>query len=89
MSKSNAGHTSGPESDQHFEVKVGDSAAPHGAEKDSLWEWTARVRVKKYEVGGSFLVELFLGSVPTDPRQWRTSPNFVGAHYVFTNRCVA
>ncbi|KAJ7837986.1 hypothetical protein B0H14DRAFT_2790221 [Mycena olivaceomarginata] len=85
MSKSNAGHTSGPESDQHYEVKFGDSAAPHGAEKDNLWEWTARVRVKKYEVGGSFLVELFLGSVPTDPRQWRTSPNFVGAHYVFTN----
>ncbi|KAJ7674241.1 tyrosinase [Mycena rosella] len=53
--------------------------------EDSVWEWTARIQVKKYEVGGSFLVELFLGTVPEDPKHWRTSPNFVGAHHVFAN----
>ncbi|KAJ7480970.1 hypothetical protein FB451DRAFT_986454, partial [Mycena latifolia] len=27
----------------------------------------------------------FLGTVPDDPKQWRTSPNFVGAPHVFAN----
>ncbi|KAJ7611568.1 tyrosinase, partial [Mycena polygramma] len=58
---------------------------PHDSEERKIWEWTARIRVKKYEVGGSFLVLLFLGSVPEDPRHWRTSRNFVGAHHVFAN----
>jgi tyrosinase len=60
----------------------------HNSEEDKLWEWTARVHVKKYEVGGSFSVEFFLGDVPSDPAHWRTSPNFIGAHQVFANRCV-
>ncbi|KAJ7339997.1 tyrosinase [Mycena albidolilacea] len=57
----------------------------HNSEEAKLWEWTARVQVKKYEVGGSFSVELFLGDVPSDPAHWRTSPNFIGAHQVFAN----
>ncbi|KAJ7269098.1 tyrosinase [Mycena rebaudengoi] len=51
----------------------------------NVYEWTARIEVKKYEVGCSFLVLLFLGVVPDDPKQWRSSPNFVGAHNVFAN----
>ncbi|KAJ6592568.1 tyrosinase [Mycena capillaripes] len=58
---------------------------PHHPQDHTVWEWTARVQVKKHEVGGSFLILLFLGDVPNDPKQWRTSPNFVGAHHVFAN----
>ncbi|KAJ7711400.1 tyrosinase [Mycena metata] len=60
-------------------------AVPHNAAERIIWDWTARIQVKKYEVGGSFSVLLFLGAVPDDPTQWRTSPNFVGAHHVFAN----
>ncbi|KAJ8077639.1 hypothetical protein PM082_002072 [Marasmius tenuissimus] len=50
-----------------------------------VWEWTARIHVKKYEVGGSFSIPLFVGSVPENPEEWLTSENFVGGHYVFVN----
>lgn len=69
--------------------QVAPHAPPHHPEDHTVYDWTARIRVKKYEVGGSFLVLLFLGSVPEDPKQWYTSPNFVGAHHVFANRCVS
>ncbi|KAJ6502787.1 tyrosinase [Mycena vitilis] len=58
------------------------------SEESKIWEWTARIQVRKYEVGGSFLVLLFLGSVPDDPAQWRESTTLVGAHHVFANRRV-
>lgn len=51
----------------------------------AYWEWTARIHVKKYEVGGSFSVLLFLGAVPENPADWRTSPNYVGGHHAFVN----
>jgi tyrosinase len=73
--------------DQEAQVNIA-HAPGHNVDEKKLWEWTARIHVKKYEVGGSFLVLLFLGSVPENPRQWRTSANFVGAHHVFANRCV-
>ncbi|KAK7036243.1 tyrosinase [Favolaschia claudopus] len=81
------GHPSTPASqpDQHFEVDIERRSGSHTSGEDKFWEWTARIRIKKYEIGGSFLVELFLGSVPEDPRHWRTSPHFVGAHHVFAN----
>ncbi|CDO69906.1 hypothetical protein BN946_scf184884.g65 [Trametes cinnabarina] len=49
------------------------------------WEWTARIHVKKYAVGGSFSVLLFLGAVPENAADWRTSPNYVGGHHAFVN----
>ncbi|KAI0270015.1 photo-regulated tyrosinase [Gloeopeniophorella convolvens] len=52
---------------------------------NSIQDWTARICFKKYELGGSFAVLLFLGEVPTDAALWRTSPNFVGSHYAFVN----
>ncbi|KAJ7088152.1 photo-regulated tyrosinase [Mycena epipterygia] len=58
---------------------------PHNAEDSTIWDWTARIEVKTYEVEGSFSVLLFLGAVPEDPTQWRTSTNFVGGHHVFAN----
>lgn len=50
-----------------------------------LYEWTARVEFKKYELGHSFSVYLFLGSVPEDPEEWHVSDHFVGAHHAFVN----
>ena len=49
------------------------------------WEWTARIEFKKYELGTSFSVLIFLGSVPDNPRELRTSPNYVGGHHAFVN----
>ncbi|KAI0647846.1 tyrosinase [Trametes meyenii] len=49
------------------------------------WEWTARIRVKKHEVGGAFAVLLFLGPVPSDPKEWHAAPSYVGAHHAFVN----
>ncbi|KAK0480189.1 tyrosinase [Armillaria novae-zelandiae] len=52
---------------------------------NSFYDWTARIRVKKYALRGSFSVLIFLGEVPEDPRIWRSSPSFVGAHHAFVN----
>ncbi|KAI0631930.1 tyrosinase [Trametes polyzona] len=58
-----------------------------------MWEWSVRVRVKKYEVGRGFAVLVFLGRVPDDPRDWYAAPTYVGAHHAFVNsaqqRCVS
>lgn len=58
------------------------SSAPpnHG-----MWDWTARIEFKKYELGTSFSVLIFLGQVPENPREWRISPNYVGGHHAFVN----
>jgi tyrosinase len=50
-----------------------------------LHDYTARVHFKKYELGGSFSVLIFLGDVPNDPSQWRKCNAFVGAHHAFVN----
>ncbi|PBL03308.1 tyrosinase [Armillaria gallica] len=52
---------------------------------NSFHDWTARIWVKKYALGGSFSVLIFLGEVPENPESWRTSPSFVGAHHAFVN----
>lgn len=58
----------------------------HGKEGSSvLYDWTVRIHFKKYELGGSFAVLIFLGQVPNDPSQWRTAPTFVGSHHAFVN----
>ena len=59
----------------------------HGKEASggAIRDWTSRVHFKKYELGGSFSVFLFLGDVPDDVSQWRASPSFVGAHVAFVN----
>jgi tyrosinase len=66
---------------------------PHTAQKPEhvkegskvLRDWTTRIHFKKYELGGSFAVLIFLGQVPNDPSQWRTAPTFVGSHHAFVN----
>ncbi|KAF7295866.1 Tyrosinase [Mycena chlorophos] len=50
-------------------------------------DWTARIQVKKFAVGMSFAVLIFLGPspIPANPRDWRFSEGYVGAHHVFVN----
>jgi len=60
-------------------------AQPGQEAPDVLHDWTARIHFKKYELGQSFAVLLFLGEVPADASQWRTSSSFVGAHVAFVN----
>ncbi|KAK0450230.1 photo-regulated tyrosinase, partial [Armillaria borealis] len=57
----------------------------HIPSRNSFYDWTARIRVKKYGLGGSFSVLIFLGEVPEDPQLWHSSPSFVGAHHAFVN----
>jgi tyrosinase len=51
-------------------------------------DWTCRIHCKKYELGGSYWVLIFLGEVPEDPSEWRTCSTFVGGHYCFVNGAV-
>jgi tyrosinase len=58
----------------------------HGqAHSTQIHDWTSRVHFKKYELGKSLTVLLFLGDVPADPSSWRTAPNFVGSVTAFVN----
>jgi tyrosinase len=58
----------------------------HGKEAPGvLHDWTARIHFKKYELGESFAVLLFIGDVPEDPAQWRTCRALCGSHHAFVN----
>jgi hypothetical protein len=51
-----------------------------------VYEWTTRIHAKKYELGGSFSVLIFLGEVSKDdPSTWHTSPAFVGSHHILVS----
>jgi len=50
-----------------------------------LYEWTARVECKQFEISTSYLVAIFIGKVPEDPNEWQVSHNYVGSHYAFVN----
>ena len=67
---------------------VGGHSNPVGREREGpnvVPDWTARIHFKKFELGESFAVLLFLGEVPDDASQWRTCPSFVGSHVAFVN----
>jgi tyrosinase len=58
----------------------------HGKEGPTVInDWTCRIHCKKYELGGSYWVLIFLGEVPEDPSNWHTCSSFVGGHYCFVN----
>jgi len=65
------------------------SAASHqygiGDILGNLNDWTARIHYKKYELGSSFSVLIFIGDVPEDYTQWRSCPSYAGAHHAFVN----
>ncbi|KAJ3802926.1 tyrosinase [Lentinula aff. detonsa] len=69
--------------DEAPQIKLS-STGGHDEQKE-IWEWTARVQIKKYEIGGSFKILFFLGSVPSDPKDWATDSHFVGAFHGFVN----
>jgi tyrosinase len=48
-------------------------------------DWAVRIHAKKYELGHSYMVLIFLGEVPADPSQWRSAPSFIGIHVTFVN----
>jgi len=62
-------------------------AAAHGESEPPtvIYDWSARIHAKKYELGHGYIVLIFLGPVPDDPSKWRTSSSFVGAHVAFVN----
>ena len=52
----------------------------------TYYQWTARIRCNKYELGGrSFIIYFFLGSAPEDRAQWKTSTNRIGVFATFVN----
>jgi tyrosinase len=52
---------------------------------NNFTEWYVRIRSKRFEVGVSYTVLIFLGEPPASPSQWRTSPNLAGVHAEFVN----
>ncbi|KAG8991426.1 hypothetical protein FRB94_012518 [Tulasnella sp. JGI-2019a] len=48
-------------------------------------DWIARVRCNEHALGGSYSVLIFIGHVPEDSKDWRTSPSFVGTHGIYTD----
>lgn len=46
-------------------------------------EWTANIRTKKQALDGPFSITLFLGDVPTDPRNWCSDPGAIGTMSIF------
>jgi len=48
-------------------------------------DWFIRIRVKKFQLKQSFTILVFLGSIPEDVEDWRTSPNLIGSHSEFVN----
>ncbi|THH26781.1 hypothetical protein EUX98_g7401 [Antrodiella citrinella] len=54
-----------------------------------MWDWTVRVRFKKYELGGSFQVLIFVGPVPEDCAEWGTCTTYAGAVHAFVNSVAA
>ena len=55
------------------------------AAETTLNEWAVRIQVENYALGESFSVLFFVGTVPEDPSDWRTSPSFAGVYHVFVN----
>ena len=78
---SHPGHGHGPQHSYH----VGHDQPHHGPPNHGLYEWTARIECKKFELSSSYSVLIFLGQVPDDPKEWQVSPNLVGSHYAFVN----
>ncbi len=73
----------GDDDEPDVSVTIADGGS--GSSSGGIWDWTARIHVKKYAVGSSFSVLLFLGEVPENPADWRTSPHYAGAHHAFVN----
>lgn len=60
-----------------------DATATTGVPTTYMWDWSANVCVKESEIGRSFQVLIFLGSVPEDSREWCDTPSYAGAYSAF------
>jgi tyrosinase len=69
-------------------LRTAEKAQQGGEAPSVIHDWACRIHCKKYELGGSFWVLVFLGEVPDDPSHWRSCPSFVGGHYAFVNSSV-
>ena len=45
-------------------------------------EWAARIHAAKEDAKKTYNVLIFLGPVPSEVEQWRSSPSYVGSHAV-------
>ena len=66
-------------------TSLSDDSALSPSLKQIVWDWTARIEFKMYELGTSFYVFIFLGEVPEDPEDWDISPSYVGTASAFVN----
>ena len=71
--------------DDQPQPKVTFGGMPTSSIAGGYRDWTACVQVKKYEIGGSFSVLLFLGTVPANLTVWHQSTRYAGAHHAFVN----
>ncbi|KAH9847109.1 hypothetical protein C2E23DRAFT_890313 [Lenzites betulinus] len=55
------------------------------AQPPTVLSWSAHITAKKFELGGSFWVLLFLGPVPDRPEDWRACPSYVGEYAAFVH----
>ncbi len=52
---------------------------------DDYYEWIANIHVKKHALNGSFLIHMFLGTVPRHSSMWSTASNLVGTLGIFAH----
>jgi len=79
-----ASFSGGPATQALFARPPG-SGPSTAANSDPVPHWSARIRFNQYEIGGSFSVLLFILDVPSNPEEYYTSPNYVGAFHAFVN----
>jgi len=58
---------------------------PEGLTALQRLDWFIRIRVKKFQLAQSFTILIFLGPVPEDAADYRTSDSFIGSHSEFVN----
>ncbi|KAI3329304.1 Di-copper centre-containing protein [Xylariaceae sp. AK1471] len=70
------------ESSSHLPMKVVFKADSNGK---SYREWIANIKVKKQALNSSFLIYLFLGTIPADSSSWQNADSLVGSLGVFAH----
>ena len=58
---------------------------PDDAPAETRIDWFVRVRVKKFQLNGSFQIPIFLGPTPDDNVEWFESPHIAGTFSQFAN----
>lgn len=52
---------------------------------DEHTDWSVQIRGKRYELGMSYTVYLFLGEPPQDSKEWLKTEKCIGSHFIFVN----